>query len=189
RLGISYGDLQWAATGERLTAKTFEKYRRQPGFVIVHSIPEAITDLAMESPLVLIASDGIPFDTGGEHPRGAGTFSRFLGYYVREHGRITLMDGLRKVALMPAQRLESSVPQMRDKGRLRVGADADITVFDAKSISDRATYDRPMQPSEGIVHVIVGGTFIVRDGRYIEGVFPGKAVRNPTSARAGGPPM
>ena len=176
--GISYGDLQWSATGERLTKETFETYRRQGGWVIIHMIPESIADLAIGHPLVMVGSDGIPFDTGGEHPRGAGTFSRVLGRYVRERNRLDLMGALRKMTLMPAQRLERFVPQMKDKGRLRVRADADITVFDAATVSDQATYEKPMQPSVGIVNVIVGGTFVVRHGRMVEGVFPGRAIRN-----------
>jgi dihydroorotase len=176
--GISYGDLQWSATGERLTKESFEKYRKQDGWVIIHMIPEAIADLAIEHPLVMVASDGIPFETGGEHPRGAGTFSRILGRYVRERGRLSLMDALRKMTLMPAQRLEGYVPQMKDKGRLRSGANADITIFDPATVADRATYDDPMQPSAGIVHVIVGGRPVVRQGKIVEEAFPGQAVRN-----------
>ena len=184
-LGISYQDLQWSATGERLTKDTFDKYRKEPGFVIVHMIPASIADLAIEHPLVMIASDGIPFDTGGEHPRGAGTFSRVLGHYVRERGRLSLADALRKMTLMPAQRLERFAPQMRNKGRLRVGADADITVFDPATVADRGTYEKPMQPSAGVVNVIVSGTAVVRDGKVVEGVFPGKAVRNAAKPKAG----
>jgi dihydroorotase len=183
--GISYGDLQWSATGERLTKDTFEKYRKEPGWVIIHMIPESIVDLAIEHPLVMIASDGIPFDTGGEHPRGAGTFSRVLGRYVRERGRLSLMQALRKMTLMPAKRLERFVPQMQNKGRLRVGADADITIFDPSTVEDRGTYEKPMQPSRGVLNVIVSGTFVVRNGKAVEGVFPGKGVRNPVKPTAG----
>ena len=185
RVGVSYGDLQWSATGERLTKETFEKYRKQTGWVIIHMIPESVANLAIENPLVMIASDGIPFDTGGEHPRGAGTFSRVLGHYVRERGQLTLMNALRKMTLMPAQRLERFVPQMQNKGRLREGADADITVFDPASVADRATYEKPMQPSAGIVHVMVGGTLVVKDGKSLEGVLPGQPIRRPTKRAAG----
>jgi N-acyl-D-aspartate/D-glutamate deacylase len=76
-----------------------------------------------------------------------------------------------------AQRLEPFVPAMRNKGRLKVGADADITVFDAARVIDRATYEKPAQYSEGIQHVIVGGTFVVRDEQLVPNVTPGRAVR------------
>jgi dihydroorotase len=179
RLGISYRDLQWPATGERLTEQTFRKYREQRGWVIIHSIPAPVVDLAIKHPAALVASDAIPFDTHGEHPRGSGTFSRVLGYYVRERGLLSLMEALRKMTLQPAQRLERFVPQMRQKGRLRVGADADISVFDAATIADRGTYEKPMVASAGIAHVMVNGTFIVKAGKYVEGVYPGKGIRRP----------
>jgi dihydroorotase len=177
RLGISYGDLQWSATGERLTRASFERYRKGPGNVIVHMIPEDVVETAIASPLVLIASDGMPFRTGGEHPRGAGTFARVLGRYVRERGTIGLMDAVRKMSLMPADRLAGYVPAMRRKGRLAVGSDADLTIFDAAQVVDRATYEKPMQPSEGIRHVVVGGTLVVRDGAPVSGALPGRPVR------------
>jgi N-acyl-D-aspartate/D-glutamate deacylase len=77
----------------------------------------------------MIASDGV-LENGIGHPRNAGTYARVLGRYARQEGLLSLMEALRKMALMPAQRLERRVPAMRDKGRLRVGADADITIFD-----------------------------------------------------------
>jgi dihydroorotase len=178
RLGISYGDVQWAATGERLTRASFERYRKTAtGNAIVHMIPEEVVTTAIASPLVMIASDGMVFRTGGEHPRGAGTFARVLGRYVRERGTIGLMDAIRKTSLMPADRLAGYVPAMRRKGRLAVGADADVTVFDAARVIDRATYEKPMQASEGIRHVLVNGTPVVRDGAPVKGALPGRPVR------------
>jgi dihydroorotase len=177
RLGISYGDLQWAATGERLTAATFARYRKTAGSVIAHMIPEDVVELAIANPLVMVASDGLPFRTGGEHPRGAGTFSRVLARYVRERGTIGLGEAIRKMTLMPAERLAARVPAMRHKGRLAVGADADVTVFDAAHVADRATYERPMEPSEGIRHVLVRGIWVVRDGQPVPGALPGQPVR------------
>ncbi len=176
QFGMDYGDLQWVETGERLTASTFTSYRQRGGLVIGHGIPEDVAAYAVGHPAVMIASDGLPFRTGGEHPRGAGTFARVLGHYVREKQALGLMDALRKMTIMPAQRLEAHVPAMRDKGRIRQGADADITVFDPDRVIDRATFQQSMRFSEGIVHVIVDGTFVVRDGESLPGVFPGRAI-------------
>ena len=87
------------------------------------------------------------------------------------------MDAIRKMTLMPAQRLEARVPAMRQKGRLRVGADADITIFDASKVMDRSTYREPSLSPVGIQHVIVNGVSVVANGKAVEGVAPGKAVR------------
>jgi dihydroorotase len=169
--GISFGDLQWALTGERLTAESFARYRKQGGMVVIHSIPEEMVKLAIANPLVEIASDGI-LDNGKGHPRAAGTFTRVLGRYVREQRALTLMEALRKMTLAPAQRL--GVP---GKGRIAVGADADLAVFDAARVTDRATFENPAQYSEGMVYVLVNGVPIVRDGKLVDGVAPGRGLR------------
>ena len=134
--------------------------------------------VAITSPLTLIASDAYWQGVTG-HPRTTGTFSRVLGRYVREAGSLPLMDAIRKMTLMPAQRLEARVPEMRQKGRLRAGADADITIFDAARVLDRSTYREPSLSPVGIQHVIVNGVSVVANGRAVEGVAPGKAVRAP----------
>lgn len=176
KLGVGYGDLQWVATGERLTAESFARFRKQGGLVVIHSIPERIARLAVTHPDIMIASDGLL--TGGKgHPRGAGSYARILGRYVREEKAITLMQALRKMSLLPAQRLEKSVPMMRNKGRIRVGADADLILFDPARVIDRATFENPGQYSEGIRHVLVNGNFVVRDEKLVEGVKPGQAIR------------
>jgi N-acyl-D-aspartate/D-glutamate deacylase len=179
RMGITYEDLQWSATGERLTAETFAKYRKQGGLVVIFSIPNEAARAAVSNPIVMIASDGVPYTGPKIHPRGQGTFSRVLGHYVREEKALDLMTALRKMTLMPAQRLEKHAPVFRDKGRIRVGADADITVFDPNRIIDKATYEEPMQYSDGIQFVLVSGTPVVKDGKLAEGVFPGRAARAP----------
>jgi dihydroorotase len=171
RLGIRFGDLQWVATGERLTAATFAKYRQQGGDVILHHIPEEMVKVAMKDPTVMIASDGW-IDNGKGHPRGAGCFARVLGRYVREEKALTLMDAIRKMTLLPADRLS-----LQNKGRIRVDADADITVFDPEHVADKATYENPAQYSEGIPYVLVHGTVVVNNSKIQEGVFPGQAVR------------
>ena len=125
----------------------------------------------------MVGSDGVPLTNGGGHPRGVGTYARVLGRYVREQKVLDLMTALRKISLMVAQRLEPFVPAMRSKGRIKVGADADMTVFDAARVIDRATYEKPAQFSEGIRHVIVGGTFVVRDEQLVPNVTPGRPIR------------
>lgn len=180
-MGITYRDVQWAETGERLTAETFEKYRKKGGIVVIHSIPEDAARAAVANPIVMIASDGMPITGAKVHPRGQGTFSRVLGHYVREEKALDLMTALRKITLMPAQRLEKRAPVFRDKGRIRVGADADITVFDQARVIDRATFDEPLQTSVGIQFVLVNGVAVLKDGQTVEGVFPGRAERAPIS--------
>lgn len=177
--GLKYGDIMWVQTGERLNSDTFQKYRKIGGWVVIFGMDPEIVAWLVSRPDVIIASDGIPFVNGLAHPRGAGTFSRFLGHYVRDENAMSLMDALRKITLMPAQRVEKAAPQMKNKGRIRVGADADITVFDADTILDRATFTEPAQFSAGVAHVLVGGEFVVRDYAVVEGVAPGKPVRGP----------
>jgi N-acyl-D-aspartate/D-glutamate deacylase len=168
--GTSYGDLQWAATGERLTAESFARYRKQGGMVAVHSIPEDVVRIAMSNPMVMIASDGI-MEEGKGHPRAAGTYARVLGHYVREEHLMSLMDALRKMTVMPADRLG-----IKSKGRLAVGADADITVFDPAHVIDRATFEQPAQFSDGIPYVLVNGVPVVKNGQLDDSVLPGRGL-------------
>jgi N-acyl-D-aspartate/D-glutamate deacylase len=181
RQGISFHDVEWTDTGERLTAETFEKYRKTGGTVVVFSIPEEDVRMAIANPMIMIASDGMPITGPKIHPRGQGTFARVLGHYVREEHTLDLMTALRKMTLLPAQRLEKRAPAFRDKGRIRVGADADITVFDAQRIIDKATFEEPLQYSAGIQFVLVNGVAVLEDGKLVEGTFPGKAARAPIS--------
>jgi dihydroorotase len=178
-MGITYKDIQWTETGERLTAETFEKYRKQGGIVVIHSIPEEAARTAVANPMVMIASDGMMITGAKVHPRGQATFSRVLGHYVREEKALDLMTALRKMTLMPAQRLEKRAPAFKNKGRIRVGADADITVFDANRVIDKATYEDPLQYSEGIQFVLVNGVAVVKNGQLVEGILPGRAARAP----------
>ncbi len=184
-----FAELEWPPTGERLNRESFERYSRIGGPVVVHINTEQMVAAAITSPLTIIASDAY-WRNGTGHPRTTGTFSRVLGRFVREahrppspNGRggqgvrLSLMDAIRKMTLLPAQRLEARVPAMKQKGRLRVGADADITIFDPATVLDRSTYREPSLSPVGIEHVIVNGVSVVANGRAVEGVAPGKAVR------------
>jgi len=180
---IDYGDLAWALTGERLTKESFDRYRKQGGWVILYLMKDENIDMAVAHPGVIIASDGVPFVDGTGHPRGAGSYARVLGLYVREKKLLSLMDALAKMTIMPARRVEAVAPAMAQKGRIAVGADADITVFDPDSVIDRATFQEPTLTSAGIPFVLVGGTFVVRDGELVADVRAGRPVRTGENAQ------
>jgi N-acyl-D-glutamate deacylase len=190
--------------GEPLTQERIDELQKDaPGTVIVmHFLrpdnpdkPEdaAMLDLSVLHPDAAIASDAMPWSrTDGTlikddvwplpedafaHPRSAGCFSRFLAGWVRERNALPLIEAIRKTSLIPAQILEKSVPQMRTKGRLQVGADADIVVFDLATVQDNATFTKPAQRSTGFQHVLVNGTPIIQDGKEILDARPGQAIR------------
>jgi len=175
RMGITYSDLQWVATGERLTKETFDTYRKKGGVVILHVMKPEWIKTAIAAPGVMIASDGMTYAKLA-HPRTAGTFSRVLGKYVREDKVLSLAEAIEKMTLLPAKRLEGISPMMRFKGRVQVGADADITIFNPSTVIDKSTFDKGLEFSSGIEYVIVNGTFIIKKGKTVAGVFPGEAV-------------
>lgn len=173
-----YERLIWPATGEHLTHESFDRYRKTGGFVILPGNTPDMVHAAVVDPLTMIASDGLLQDGKG-HPRTSGTYARVLGRYVREEKALTLMEALRKMSLMPAQRLEHRAPAFHNKGRIRIGADADITIFDPATVIDRATYQQPTLHSAGIQFVLVNGVPVVRDGIVQQDVFPGQGIRAP----------
>ncbi|MDI1324358.1 MAG: amidohydrolase family protein [Algoriphagus sp.] len=175
RLNISYWDLQWVATGERLTKETFEAYQKTGGSLIIHLMKPEWIKIGIAAPGVMIASDGSPYSKLA-HPRTAGTFSKVLGQYVREEKVIDLPTAIAKMTLLPAKRLENLSPMMRFKGRIQVGADADITIFNPATVIDKATFEEGLAFSEGIEYVMVNGTFVLRNGETVLNVFPGNPV-------------
>jgi len=173
KLGVGYDALHLPDSGEVLTKARFEALHAspEPQPVLLFVNTDATVDAVIESPLVSIASDG---EDG--HPRNAGTFCHILARYVRERRSLSLMDALRKMSLMPAQRLEKATAAARRKGRLQEGTDADIVVFDPATVADHATYASPRAPSTGMRHVLVAGTPLIEDGRLHEDVYPGRAI-------------
>ncbi|NCF29906.1 MAG: D-glutamate deacylase [Gammaproteobacteria bacterium] len=179
--GATYSDIYVADTQERLTEARFFELRAQPGALSVQTefIPEEEMIMGLESPLGIVSSDGGGLVDGRGHPRSVGTFARFLGRFVRELEVVDWMDGIAKITLLPAERLEQSVPAMSRKGRLQIGMDADVTVFDPATVQERATYAEPAQMSAGISFVIVNGMLVLDDGEIVEGAESGEWLRHP----------
>jgi N-acyl-D-aspartate/D-glutamate deacylase len=183
KLGIDYKDLVIPATGEHLTKARFDELHAssKPQLILIFANTQEMVDKIIPHPLVMIASDGEK-----SHPRNAGTYSRVLRQYVRERGTLTLMDAIRKMSLMPAQKLERSTPAARNKGRLQEGADADIVIFNPTTITDQSTFEKPKQPSQGMRYVLVAGKIIVDDSKPVPEVFPGEALVGPGTAKFDG---
>ncbi|MFC3096143.1 D-glutamate deacylase [Alteromonas sediminis] len=188
--------------GKRLTEEEFDQFQsKQPNTkTIVHFLEEdnsmdmQFLEQSLLFPEGVIASDGgdwrfdgasvsqetwpLP-DKAWSHPRSAGTYAKFIGTFVRDKAKISLIEAIKRVSFGPAKLLQDAVPQMKYKGRIQVGADADIVIFDLDEIRDRATYVRPAQLSQGIEHVIVNGTLLIEYGQIDLSVLPGQPIRNP----------
>ena len=184
---ITYEDVEWPATGERFNEEMWNRYRKeQPeGSVVHHYNKEAWTRVATLAPDVAIASDGLPVIAPefGVPPWGIGTFSKILRRYVREERSLALVDALNKMSLLPATILEGWAPALRRKGRVRVGADADLTIFSLDEISDNATFAEPLQASTGIKYVLVGGRVVVSEGKIVPDLYPGDRVLAPVDIK------
>jgi len=201
RMGIGPQQLTYLPTGERVADadRLTELRATDPGgLVVVHFLDEtdsadvAVLERSFTLADTAIATDAMPLvGPGGAavpdswplppglttHPRSAGSYARTLRWLVRERGLLTLTEALRRSSLLPAQLLEAAVPAMRRKGRVQVGADADLVVFDPGTVTDRATYTEVVA-STGFRHVLVGGTPVVRDGELQPGALPGRAIRS-----------
>jgi N-acyl-D-aspartate/D-glutamate deacylase len=176
--GVTVDSIMLVETGERLNAETFAHWRDKGATIVTFFIPKNEMLMALTHPFVMITSDGVIVNGKG-HPRGAGTFAHVLGRLARDEGHLTLMEALRKMTIMPAERLERSTPSMRERGRLAPDTYADITVFDPNTIIDRATYVNSAQYSEGVKYVVVNGTLVLNDGEFVSRATPGRAIRRP----------
>ena len=157
--------------GQRATKDTFDEMRRDfpDCLTVCYVMKEEDIRLAFRHPSVMLGSDGIT-DNGRGHPRCAGTFPRFLSEFVKK-GDISLYEAVKKMTIQPAKRL--NLPQ---KGHLGIGADADVTIFDFETVTDRATFADPALPPVGIAYVLMGGQVVLKDGIILRDN-AGKAVR------------
>ncbi len=175
RYGLDETDLQVAGTSIRLAPDSIGQAVADNRLVAaLGSIPEDDVIAALVQPWVMIGSDAIPTAGLNNHPRGAGTFARTIGRYVRELGVLDLMTGLAKLTILPTRRVEAMIPAMATKGRLQRGADADVVIFDPERIDDRATVAEPAIPSVGIDHVIVAGQLAMVGGAVDRSVLAGR---------------
>jgi N-acyl-D-aspartate/D-glutamate deacylase len=177
---ITYEDVQWTATGEWLTEETWNKYRtEQPtGMINHHYVKEEWIEEALKWPGMMVSSDVTPAlvrDTLA-NPNVGGTFSRLLGHYARERRVLSLRDAIRRVTLLPAQWMAQASDEFSRKGRVQVGADADLAIFDPDAIQEKATYGDPYLRPAGISHVIVGGQVVVDATGVVVGRYPGRRI-------------
>lgn len=195
RLGMVPKNILCLSTGERVAdaSRLAELREADPGALILFDWLDESNpaDLATLQRSLLfadtaIASDAVPLvGQAGEtwpladdiytHPRSVGCYARTFGWLVRELGVLPLAEAVRRCTLLPAQILEAAAPAMRRKGRIQVGADADIVVFDPDTIASGATATQ-VRPSTGIDHVLVGGTFVVRDEKIQLDRLPGAPI-------------
>ncbi|MEP2990739.1 MAG: amidohydrolase family protein [Parasphingorhabdus sp.] len=178
---IDYKDVQLAETGEWFTKESFERTRKEnPGAEIIHHyLKEDWTKYLAIAPDVIISSDGLPALTTDKKvpPQGVGSFSKILGTYVREEQALEMMTALSKMTLQPAQLLEKAAPVFRLKGRLQLGMDADITIFDPKTIRANTTYLDPHQASTGVKWLLVDGQIMIDNGTMKSDVYPGQFLK------------
>jgi hypothetical protein len=175
---IDYGDVQWTETGEWLTKERWDYFRKTnpAGMINHHYVKEAWMETAFKWPRMMVSSDVTPSFTRDRftNPNIAGTFSRFLGYYVRERKLMSWPEALARTSLLQAQWLEVIAPAFKYKGRLQEGADADIVIFDPEAIREAADYGKPYQESRGINWLILAGQPLVENGALVPELFLGQ---------------
>jgi N-acyl-D-glutamate deacylase len=205
RLGVQWSDLTLSKNLHDFTSKEdFVKARTESpsDMVIIHFLREddrpedaALLDMSVLYPGAAICTDAIAWskpdgslywgkewplpDDVSNHPRAAGNYTRFLRKWVRERPMLSWMDAMRHCSLNACNILETAAPQMKKKGRIQEGMDADIVVFDPDTVTEKATFQEPRLLSEGMKHVMVNGTLIIRDEILDTDAMPGRAVRAP----------
>jgi N-acyl-D-aspartate/D-glutamate deacylase len=208
RNGLGYDSVQRVTDGRRFRDREelLTAQREEPSTLVLWHILDTennphhrdLLDISVLYPNGAIASDAMPWTlsdgkpyTGDawplpkdatSHPRSAGCFTRFIREWVRERRKVSLLEGIRKCALIPAEILSASTPAMRAKGRLQAGADADIVVFDFEALTDRATFSAMNRPAEGVRHLLVSGHPLISDGVLDVAARPGRPVRRPVVA-------
>ncbi len=175
---LSYSDLQVAGQPDRLNATTYQQAFEESALTAAYAISEADNETAVAADFVMVGSDAILETSHDNHPRATGCFSRTIAQYVRERRLIGLMEAIAKMTILPAKLIEGAAPAMRRKGRLQVGADADITVFDPNVIADRSTIVDPSPESVGVEHVFVNGTLTRDPNGSVESASAGTAIRS-----------
>lgn len=178
RFHITYKDLQVAGTTERLTRETFTQYQKAGKLAVAYAIPPEDIEESIKPSYVMIGSDAILEPGLNNHPRASGTFARTIGLYARERGVITLMEAIEKTSLLPAQRLEKEAPALKKKGRISKGMDADLVLFDYKTIIDKSTVEHPELYSSGIKYVLIGGQIALNNGKLNRSVHVGQPIKS-----------
>lgn len=150
--------------GVRCNKELFIKARKEhPNMLVVAFVMnEDEVVRALKSPFMSIASDGL-YNTSQGHPRGAGTFPKVSSKYVREEEKISMLEALKKMTLIPAKRLG-----LKSKGQIKLNYDADLVIFDPKNIQDKADYLNPTLPPEGIEYVIINGEIVAKDKKILK---------------------
>ncbi len=178
KYGITYEDLQVAGTNERLSAATFQDAYDANLLTAAFAIPAGDIELGFSRDFMMLGSDAILEPSHNNHPRSTGCFARTLGVYVREQQIVPLATALAMMTIRPANLLGISAPAMRRKGRMQIGADADVTVFNPNTIIDRSTIANPAQESVGVEYVFVNGVEVRNPGGSVRTALPGTAIRS-----------
>jgi N-acyl-D-aspartate/D-glutamate deacylase len=210
RNGTGYDSVQRVTDGRRFRDRTelLAAQAKEPATLVLWHVLDTennahhrdLLDMSVLYPGGAIASDAMPWTLSNgstyngdawplprdatSHPRSAGCFTRFIRHWVRERQAMSLLDGIRKCALIPAEILAASTPAMRAKGRLLPGADADVVVFDFDTLTDRAEFSAMNRPSEGVRHLVVSGTPVITEGVLDLAARFGRPVRRPVAETA-----